>query len=357
MKLLFPIAFLFQFIGSYAQPDSSHPLSVSGYVEAYYSYDFGKPANHQKPAFLYSYNRHNEVNINLAFLKANYTQQNVRANLAIGAGTYMNANLAAEPGVLKNVFEANVGVKLARKEEIWLDAGILPSHIGFESAIGKDCWTLTRSILAENSPYYEAGLRLSYTSENQQWFISALVLNGWQRIQRVGGNNTPAFGHQITYKPNDKITLNSSSFVGSDKPDSSRQWRILHNFFGTFQFNHWADLTIGFDYGWEQQSKNSSRYNKWYSPVLILRTHLTERDLLAMRAEYYHDPANVIVSTNAGNGFRTNSYSINYDHVFSKALLARLEARRFQSRDQIFLSGNQPTDRLFLITGSLAFSF
>jgi hypothetical protein len=75
------------------------------------------------------------------------------------------------------------------------------SHIGFESAIGKDCWNLTRSILADNSPYYESGAKLSYTSKNEKWFISGLILNGWQRIQRVEGNNLPAFGHQLTFKP------------------------------------------------------------------------------------------------------------------------------------------------------------
>lgn len=30
-------------------------------------------------------------------------QTGLRANLAIGAGTYMNANYAAEPGTLKNI--------------------------------------------------------------------------------------------------------------------------------------------------------------------------------------------------------------------------------------------------------------
>ena len=29
--------------------------------------------------------------------------------IALAAGTYMNANYAAEPGVLKNIYEANAG--------------------------------------------------------------------------------------------------------------------------------------------------------------------------------------------------------------------------------------------------------
>lgn len=60
------------------------------------------------------------------------------------------------------MFEANAGVKLSKKKELWLMQGSCPANIGFESAIGKDCWNLTRSMLADNTPYYEAGARVSY---------------------------------------------------------------------------------------------------------------------------------------------------------------------------------------------------
>ena len=74
----------------------------------------------------------------------------------MAAGTYMNANYAAEPEYLKNIYEANAGIKISKNENLWIDVGILPSHIGFETAIRKDNWTLTRSMVAENSPYYES---------------------------------------------------------------------------------------------------------------------------------------------------------------------------------------------------------
>ena len=56
---------------------------------------------------------------------------------------------------------------------------------------------LTRSLAAENSPYFETGAKISYTSDNGKLFLSGLVLNGWQRIARLEGNQTLAFGHQI----------------------------------------------------------------------------------------------------------------------------------------------------------------
>lgn len=91
----------------------------------------------------------------------------------------------------------------------------VPSHIGFESAISKDCWTLTRSILAENLPYYEAGTRLSYTTKNEKWYLIALLLNTGQRIRQEPCNNKPAFGTQATYSPTDRFSIKWSTFTGN----------------------------------------------------------------------------------------------------------------------------------------------
>ncbi|HJW31204.1 MAG TPA: outer membrane beta-barrel protein, partial [Saprospiraceae bacterium] len=198
MKNLLLSCFLLTTCGASAQVDTSaSSLRFTGYAEVYYTYDFNQPDDHNRPSFIYSHNRHNEFNLNLGFVKTSYSSDRVRANVALAAGTYMNANYASEPGVLKNIYEANGGIKLAKMKNIWLDAGIFASHIGFESAISKDCWGLTRSILADNTPYYESGAKLTYVTDNSKWLFSGLVLNGWQHIQRPDDNNTLAFGTQI----------------------------------------------------------------------------------------------------------------------------------------------------------------
>ncbi|NJL12415.1 MAG: porin [Microscillaceae bacterium] len=358
MKKILTVGFCLLSLHGFSQTDSTqNPFRLSGYLEVYYTFDLGQPDNHNRPGFVYSFNRHNEVNLNIGFIKAIYEKDNVRANLALMTGTYANANLAAEPGVLKNIFEANAGVRLSKKRQLWLDAGIFASHIGFESAIGKDCWNLTRSILADNSPYYESGVKISYTSESQKWFLSGLLLNGWQRIQRPDGNNTPAFGHQLTFKPSPRISLNSSSFVGSDTPDSTRRMRYFHNFYGQFQLHDKLGLLVGFDIGAQQESKGSRTYFYWYTPVLILRYAPTEKMSLAIRGEYYHDAKGVIISTSTPNGFQTYGYSFNLDYQLMQNLVWRIEARSFQSQDQIFVREEEPSAQNYFFTTSLAFSF
>ena len=358
MKTLLTIVLSTIALNSFAQTDSiTNHLKISGYVDVYYSYDFGNPSDHNRPGFMYAYNRHNEVSLHLGLIKASYETGRARANLALMAGTYANANLAAEPGVLKNIYEANVGVKISKTKNLWVDAGIFPSHIGFESAIGKDCWNLTRSIMAENSPYFETGAKISYTSDNEKWFVSALVLNGWQRIQRVDGNNTPAFGYQLTYKPNSKITLNSSSFIGNDLPDSAREMRYFHDFYAQYQFHEKFGLIVGFDIGAQQESKGNSDYNIWYAPVLIAKYSPSDKISIAARGEYYSDENGVIIVTGTPNGFKTYGYSLNFDYNILENLVWRIEGRALSSKDKIFILDNQPGTQNYFVTTALAITF
>ena len=360
MKRILLAAILLTSIKSFAQQDSAakpNPLTISGYVEAYYSYDFNKPANNDRPGFFYSHNRHNEFNLNLGFIKAAYNNDKVRANLAIGTGTYMNANYAAEPGTIKNIYEANAGVKISKTKNLWVDAGIFASHIGFESAVSKDCWTLTRSILADNSPYFESGAKITYTSDNNKWIFSGMALNGWQRIKRVDDNSLMSFGTQIQYKPNATTTLNYSTFIGTDKPDSARLMRYFHNLYAIINLTSKFGVTAGFDIGTEQKVKGSSDMNTWYSPVVILKYSIDDKWAVAARAEYYYDKNGVIIASGTPHGFQTAGFSANIDYAPLPNAVIRLEARTLNSKDAVFTKGLNTTKNNTFITSSIAVSF
>jgi hypothetical protein len=340
-----------------ATQSKANPLSFTGYAELYYSYDFHQPASNTRPSFLYNFNRHHEVNLNLAFVKAAYNKERVRANLAFAAGTYINANYAAEPATLKHVFEANIGYQLTRKGNWWLDLGIMPSHIGFESAVGKDNWTLTRSMVAENSPYFESGAKLSYTSANEKLMVAALLLNGWQRITRLEGNSLLSYGTQLFFKPSGKVTLNYSTFIGTDKPDSARRWRYYHNLYSIFQFSpHWA-FTAGFDVGMEEKAAAGSGVNTWYSPVGILRYMPSANWAFAFRGEYYSDANGVIIVTGTPNGFKTTGLSFNIDFLPQSNVVLRVEGRRLSSTDAIFKKANTAKTRNYAFACAAAISF
>ena len=330
-------------------------ISISGYLETYYLHDFNDPTDDVRPSFTYSHNAVSKPSINLGFIKANLNTDRVRGNLALGSGTYMRANYVAEPRDLQKIFEANIGFKLS--DNLWLDAGVMPSHIGFESAIGLDNWTVTRSMLADNSPYFETGVKLSYTSDDGKWYASGLILNGWQRIQRPDGNTTPAIGHQLTYKPNTKLTLNSSSFIGNDKSDKERRMRYFHNFYGQYQINDQWGVIAALDVGAEQIERNSQRYNVWFTPIIITQYKYSDKLSMAARAEYYQDKDQVIITTDTPNGFSTWSYSANIDYRLTNHVAIRTEIRKFHCRDSIFQRENRFDDDSLTATTAAIITF
>ncbi|HLO44429.1 MAG TPA: porin [Leadbetterella sp.] len=352
MKYSISILLILVALHAIAQENSNKRLTFSGYGELYYSSDFSKVVDEEKPSFIYNHKKLGAIQMNLAFLKASYSNKTFRGNVALMAGNYPRYNLSNEPSWARIIYEANAGIKIVKNRNIWLDAGIMPSHIGFESALGADCWTLTRSLLAENSPYYETGFKLSSASKNEKWNASILALNGWQKIKRPDGIRKPSFGAQINYRPNEKVFVNYSNFVGSDKPDSLGISRVFHNFYTQLQVRKNLDLLIGFDIGTEF-GLNGTKKAHWYSPVIISKLRLNNDNQLALRLEYYADANEIIEQTESKLGFKTSGISLNYDHKLSENMLWRIEPKLLYADKKIFTNDKQSSKTDFTITTAL----
>lgn len=322
-------------------------ISLSGFIDSFYTFDFNKPKTSYRQSFLFNHNRHNEFNINLALLNFKATHKKYRASIALQSGTYADDNYANESSTIKLIHEAYVGVLLNEKRSLWLEMGIIPSHIGFESALSIDNPTLTRSLVAESSPYFLAGAKLSYKI-NSKLDISAIICNGWQRIKRIEGSSIPSFGSQLKYT-NQKLTFNYSIFIGTDYPDTNRRMRYFNNIYSIYTFENNLQLTAGFDFGFEEREKNSSHYNHWFSPIVILKKSFSNYWKAAARIEYFSDKNQVIIVTNSPEGFNTFGYSINGDYIPYKNVNLRLEGRLFSTPNRLFINGN-PYKNFFIST-------
>lgn len=328
-------------------------LSISAFIDVFNVYDFSQPQTITRQNFLYNHNRHNEFNINLALLKLDLKDSNYRASFGLQTGTYVNDNMIAEPSVLKYIFEANIGISLNKKNNLWLDAGVLPSHIGFESAISMDNFTLTRSLLAENSPYFLTGVSLSFYP-NDKLEMKALIVNGWQRIQRVEGNSLPSFGTQMNYTPTNRVSLNWSTFIGTDDNDVNRRMRYFNNLYGQFQVSNMFEFIAGFDFGFQQQSKASSQYDRWLSPVFIGQFNINKKWKSAIRVEYFQDEDSIITTNHSQSGIKLTAASLNIDYTPSKNVICRLEGRWLNNKDGFLGSRVNPYRDNYILATSIS---
>jgi hypothetical protein len=87
-------------------------FTISGFTDVFYAYDFNRPKGPARQPFLYSYNRQNEISVNLAYVSAAWHTETTRGVLALQGGTYVTDNYAAEDPEIRLLHEAWVGISL-----------------------------------------------------------------------------------------------------------------------------------------------------------------------------------------------------------------------------------------------------
>lgn len=351
MKNKYLLLFLVSFM-SFAQEKNEVKTTFSGFVETYYSYDFNNPEADGKLPFMYNYNRHNEFNLNIGLLRTKVEYENVYAVLSLHSGTYVDDNYASEK--IKYINEAYVGLNLDKDNKHAIEVGILPSYIGFETATSASNLTLTRSILAENSPYFMTGVKYNY-KPSDKWNFAALLTNGWQRINKPQKDLAPSFGTQIIYKSSANSTLNWSTFAGKEFNGVDFTMRYFSNLYWDKKWNDkWRTIT-GFDYGLQDLNSTNNKSAYWLSPVFIAQYSINPRWQSAFRTEYYQDEKNIIIATN--DAFKTLGLSLNFDYLPNSKVKFRTEARYLNSKKEVFIKGLDFVNSSFFLTTNLSFEF
>ncbi len=351
MKNTFSLSLLFlTSVFFYGQEVETIKTTFSGFLETYYSLDFNQPKTEGKLPFLYNYNRHNEFSINIGLVRAKVEYKNTYANIALYSGTYVEDNYASEK--IKYIGEAFVGLNLDKNNKHTLEVGILPSYIGFETAVSHSNLTLTRSLLAENSPYFMTGIKYNY-KPSDQWNFAALLTNGWQRINKPQKDIAPSLGTQVVYKQDASSTFNWSTFIGKEYNGTDFKMRYFSNLYLDKKWNDKWRTIAGFDYG--IQTLEESKTASWLSPVFIAQYSINSKLQTALRAEYYQDKKNAIIATS--DAFKTFGTSLNFDYLPNSKVKLRTEARYLRSKKDIFIKGSGFTNSNFFVTTSLSFEF
>ncbi|MBU6123050.1 porin [Hymenobacter siberiensis] len=333
------------------------PLSYYGFVDGYYGYDFDYANGNSRPSFIFSHNRQNEFTVNQALVGVRYNDGTVRGTVGLHTGSYPAANYSKEDLVFQHIYEAYAGFRPFAKA--WLDFGIFNSHLGFESALSKDNWTLTRSLNAENSPYFETGARFTY-EVGPKLTLTGLVLNGWQNIRET--NQAKALGTQLQWKPSDKVLINSSTFYGNEQPTGlGIRRRYFHDFYITYAATERVNLALVFDVG-KQQSASQEKYDTWHTASAFVKYKLAEKFSTTLRGEYYYAERGVIINSISPTAFdadfRVVGGSLNLDYAPASNVLCRVEGRYLNGASGVFSRVDNPDNRSYgNVTTSIALSF
>lgn len=319
-------------------------ITFDGFVDAYYAWDADRPADFDR-AYTTQPARYADFNVNLAYVGMRIAAPRYRGRFAIQYGTSVQANYAGEPiigrisgsSVSQFIQEASLGYQISHT--VWVDGGIFYAHTGYEGWVSRDNLTYSRSLVADFSPYYEAGVKLT-------WRASAAVtaqvdvVNGWQNVSNY--NTPPAGGIRIDYAVDRRLTLSYDDFVGNAAADTSAtQLRFYNDFIAQYNPSDAWQFAAVFDAGTQGRSARDSTTATWYGTSLIAKYHVTPRVAIVARAERFADPDQVIVKTGLPAAFETNGTSIGGDVSLTPRVLWRTEVRGYWSSGRIW-----PTHRV-----------
>lgn len=335
--------------------DTTTKIRLNGLVDTYYAYDFTRPADGER-RFTTQPVRHDEINVNLAWIGVTVERSKTRARFALQAGTSVQANYAAEPrngatsgpDVARLIQEAVVGAKLS--ENVWVDGGIYSSYIGLEGWSSSDNLTYTRSLVAEYSPYYLSGAKLT-------WKVTPKVTaqfhatNGWQNISE--NNRRKAVGARVDYAASHAFTLSYANFFGNERSTGSRSaLRVFNQVMAKGELPHGTQLQGQVDIGRQDGSD-------WYGVAVIAKQPVGAKVALVARVERYSDPDQVIIGTNGPSGFDGTGASAGLDVTLDTGVRWRSELRSIRTSARLFTDGttNRPTRTNGVLVTSLSFAF
>ncbi len=338
---LFACALLSWTSYSNAQSENSwnKEINIHGFTDIYYAYNANQPFDGSN--FIAgtgtSAKRNNEFSLNLAALDIAMSPHPVGFHLILNYGTATEVLHSSERGgtaigheVWKPVQQASISYNVPVGRGLLIEAGIFPSHIGFEVFPSKDNWNYSRGWLAEFSPYYQAGIKGSYSFSNE---LSAQVhlLNGWQNIGET--NKQKAIGTQLAWThPRASVILNT--IASPEKIGDTNLYRLFADLIVTAKLSSWLSIATISDIGRQNKPLNDSATWIGYGSFVRISPHPNWS--IAVRAEKFYDPEAGMTGTQQNLSEVTTTVTWTPQEHF----LLKFETRYDHSTANVF-SGNQ----------------
>lgn len=310
-----------------ADSTGTSALSWSGFVDAYYSYNFNHPWNRMNQMRNFDIYE-NQLALNLVQLSVKEKAQPVGFRIDLGFGPTNDIVQGVPPygtntiSTLSLLEQAYLEVKLPVGSGLTVDAGKFVSFLGLESIGTNSNWNYSRSLLFTYAvPYYHTGVKLSYDLENN--LNAALyVVNGWNNV--IDNNNSKSVGLSMSYSPSSSTTLTLNGISGNKEAASASYGKrdvveIIINQQAGSLLSFAADIVYGREWV-------NGIINIWKGAALYAKYSLGSRSDLALRGEIYYDPQGYTTQYTFHNP-TFKEVTLTYEYDLFKNLIVRGEFR------------------------------
>ena len=321
-------------------------IRISGFFNLYAAAARHPPAGERNFAGLGTVaTREGELALDFAGLELRREPAPWGFTLILGAGDELEAIHSAEEksarDSFRNIFQASVAYQ---KNALRFEAGIFPSHIGFEGTLPQNNWNYSHSWTATLSPFYQTGLKLVYTPDDTT-VIELHALNGWQQIADL--NRGRSVGLKLARRWG-ALTSTLNAIYGDEPVPGGNRPRSLYDLILEARLAPTLSATLETYRG--RQERVGLAAADWQAVALWLRWQ-QGKNALSLRGEHFDDADGGI----SGRAQRLDSLTFTWDHELAGAARLRCELRRDCSSAELFPSRSPRRQELAIV--ALGFSF
>jgi hypothetical protein len=285
-------------------------LSISGYVDAYYTYNMNKPPHLGN--YLGAENvgrifdiKHNEIALGLAQAKFAYTKGKLNGVIDLTFGPNAELGNFGNAGTAFAIKQAYLDYNFTDKLKFTI--GQFGTHVGYELIDAPLNFNYSLSYLFGNGPFYHTGAKLSY-AVSDKFGVMAGVVNGWDAM--FDFNDKKSFVAQVYVAPVEGFSA-YINYVGGDEQNGlsfptiaavDSASTVSHIFDLTTAYQVTEDFKIGLNaaYGMGKLVLDTvaavavnpeEKYNtgSWFGVALYLNYNVSDKFGIGLRAEHFND--------------------------------------------------------------------
>ena len=336
-------------------------LAISGYVDAYYQYNFNDPESGVNKGRVFDLH-HNQFSLGLVQAMFTYTKGRLTgvADLTVGP----NADLAnfGNEGTARLIKQAYISYAISDK--VGFTVGQYGTHIGYELIDAPLNFNYSLSYLFGNGPFYHTGAKFDFAlSESVGLMVG--VVNGWDAL--VDYNEKKSITAQFSVAPSDEFSL-YLNWIGGDEYDVRSP--AGNSFFGSTEdsFTSLFDLTTSYQasdafliglnaaYGSFKSGADTpvdgdpySDDVTWGGAALYLNYATSETFALGFRGEYFSDPDGVRYS----GPLEVTAFTFTGDiKLADGSFMIKPEIRMDFAKDEFFEKGDDDTSKSQVTAGA-----
>jgi hypothetical protein len=361
------------------------PVTLSGFGDAYYGYDYNHPGNNQAGLRFFEAPT-NGFGFNMAELildKApDATSAEGRLGYHVSAGYGQAAKIVNGSdsvfGDKSNFFvkEAYLSYLAPIGKGLTITVGKFFTTNGAEVIESNANWNYSRSLLFYYAiPYFHVGASAKYAF-NSKWALTGYLVNGWNNTvidhTSTGNGSNLTYGASLAYTPNMKWSVITNYFAGpvvdatfSSGTQTFNDWKQLSDTVISYTPNSkWAFILNG-DYGFGPKfysgcvTPDASKVRpqsfftcssvspsvSWWGAAGYAKYTWSPKTNFAVRYEYFGDPdgyTGLLVDPFDGDtGFPGHAQEVTgtYSYNLTSALLVRGEYRYDFASEPMFRNG------------------